>query len=295
VPNLILVVGATGVVGKEIVLRLLKKEAKVRAMVRGGPTRAEAKPLSDAGAEIVNGDLTKGDTLETACAGVHRVVCTATSMPHGKDDGLRRIDRDGTLTLIAMAERAGVKKFVYMSYSGGIRQESPLHTAKRDCEQRLLSSRMQAIVLRPSYFMEVWLSPALGFDPRGGTVRVYGSGQAPVSYVSAFDVADFAVATALSHHSGNEVLELGGPEPVSQLQAVHIFENVFHKQIAVQHVPVEALQQQHQSIDPLQKTFAALTLALAAGDVIPSARDNAARYGVKLHSVHDYAKSLAGH
>lgn len=292
--NLILVVGATGFVGKEIVLRLRKKEANVRAMVRGGSNREEAKPLADAGAEIFDADLTKPETLGNACRAVHSVVCTATSMPQGKEDGLRRIDHDGVLNLIQTAQNSGVKKFVYLSYSGTIRQDSPLETAKRDCEKRLLASSMQVVILRPTCFMEMWLSPALGFDPQGGTARIFGTGQAPISYISAFDVADFAVAAALAHHSGNEVLELGGPEPVSQLQAVHIFENVLHKKINVQHVPAEALQQQHQSSDPLQKTLAALTLAAAAGDVIPTARDNAARYGVKLHSVQEYAKSLVG-
>lgn len=290
--NLILVVGATGFVGKEIVLRLRKKEANVRAMVRGGSSRAEGRPLADAGAWIVGGDLTQPDSLAKACSSVHTVICTATSMPHGKDDGLRRIDHDGILSLISAAQNSGVKKFVYLSYSGTIRHDSPLETAKRDCEKRLLASSMQVVILRPTCFMEMWLSPALGFDAQGGSARVFGTGQAPISYISAFDVADFAVAAALAHHSGNEVLELGGPEPVSQLQAVHIFESVLHKKINVQHVPVEALQQQHQSSDPLQKTFAALTLAAAAGDVIPTARDNAARYGVKLHSVLEYAKSL---
>ncbi len=293
--NLILVVGATGSVGKEVVLRLRKKEANVRAMVRGGGSRAESKPLADAGVEIVDGDLTNPETLAPACAGVHTIVCTATSMPHAKENGLRRIDLEGTLSLISAAEKSAVKKFVYLSYSGGIRQDSPLETAKRQCEKRLLSSSMRAIILRPTCFMEMWLSPALGFDPKSGTARIYGSGQAPVSYISAFDVADFAVATALGHQPANEVLELGGPEPISQLQAVHIFENVMHKTIAVQYVPVEALKQQHESADPLQKTFAALCLGLAAGDVIPAARDNAARYGVKLHSVQDYAKSFSSH
>lgn len=290
--NLILVVGATGFVGKEVVLRLRKKEANVRAMVRGGSGRAEAKLLSDAGAEIVDGDLTQPDTLSKACSSVHTVICTATSMPQAKDNGLQRVDHDGVLSLIFFAEKAGVKKFVYLSYSGTIRVESPLETAKRDCERKLLASSMQAVILRPTYFMEMWLSPALGFDPQNGAARIYGRGQSPISYISASDVADFAVATALAHHSGNEVLELGGPEPVSQLQAVRIFEDILHKKIAVQHAPVEALQQQHQSSDPLQKTFAALTLAAAAGDVIPTGRDNALRYGVKLHSVQDYAKSF---
>jgi len=53
------------------------------------------------------------------------------------------------------------------------------------------------------------------------------------------------------------------------------------------------LQEQHRSTDPLQKTFGALMLGYAAGEVIPMGRDNATRYGVRLHSVDDYAAQFA--
>src|SRR5262249_8967136 len=152
------------------------KTGRVRALVRDGRSNPKADKLASAGIEIVAGDLTAPDTLAHACTGVETVVCTATAMPTGTDDGLRRVDRDGALALINAADRAGVKKFVYTSYSGNIRTDCPLHTAKRDCEARLLESGMDAVILRPSYFMEVWLGPALGFDPVGGTVRIYGTG-----------------------------------------------------------------------------------------------------------------------
>ena len=220
-----LVVGATGIVGKRIAVRLSEKGRKVRAMVRGGAARAEAQELAGAGIEIVEADLTKPGSLPAACAGIENVACTATSMPHGRDDGLRRVDRDGVLALIEAADRAKVKKFVYTSYSGNIRYDSPLETAKRDCENRLLASSMQAVVLRPSYFMEAWLSPALGFDPAKASARIYGSGQAKVTYISAHDVVEFAVAAvAMSERDRAVILEMGGLEALSQLDAVRVFE-----------------------------------------------------------------------
>jgi uncharacterized protein YbjT (DUF2867 family) len=181
----ILVAGSTGFVGGEVALRLAQRKLQTRALIRGGAAHPKANRLQDAGIEIVNGDLTLPETLDAACRGIDTVVSTVTSMPSGANDGLRRVDHDGTLALIAAAERAGVKKFVYISYSGNIREESPLETAKRDCENRLLKGPMQAVILRPSYFMEVWLSPALGFDPRSGSARIYGSGEAKVSFISA--------------------------------------------------------------------------------------------------------------
>lgn len=290
----ILIVGATGFVGQAIALKLHQANNEVRALVRGGLGNPKAGDLRTAGVPVFEGDLTRPETLPPACAGIETVVCTATSMPAAADDGLRRVDLEGTLALIAAAERAGVRRFVYTSYSGNLRLESPLETAKRTCEDRLLKGSMQAVILRPSYFMEMWLSPALGFDAEKGSARIYGSGEAKGNYISAFDVVDFAAAAATKDIAERQtILEMGGPEALSQLDAVHIFERALDKRISVEHVPVEVLQQQHRSAtDPLQKTFAALMLGYAQGDVIAGARETAKQYGVRLRSVGDYASSF---
>lgn len=290
----ILVVGSTGFVGGEVALRLQQRQHQVRALVRGGAAHPKAKSLQDAGIEVANGDLTLPETLAAACSGIDTVVTTATSMPTGANDGLRRVDRDGTLALIAAAEQAGVKRFVYTSYSGNIREDSPLETAKRDCEDRVLQSPMQAVILRPSYFVEMWLSPVLGFDPANGSARVYGSGEARVNYISAHDVAEFAVAAATATlQDKNTILEMGGPEALSQLDAVRIFEQALGRKVEVSFVPVDALEEQHRSAtDPLQKTFAALMHAYAKGDVIAGALALAETYGIALRSVADSARAL---
>jgi uncharacterized protein YbjT (DUF2867 family) len=284
-----LVVGATGLVGQQVALGLRRQGRRVRGLVRGGTHHEKASPLIRAGVEIVDADLTKPESLPSACAGVETVLSTATSMPHAKDDGLRRVDRDGTLALIDSAERAGVRHFVYTSYSGNIRVDSPLETAKRDCEKRLLSSKMRVTILRPSYFMEMWLSPALGFDPANGRARIYGSGEAKVSYISLHDVVAFALAVAANPTHPSAILEMGGPESLSQLDALGIFKRTLGKKVEVDRVPLAALEEHHRSRDPLEKTFAALMIGYAKGDKIPGALETARRYDVTLHSVSDSA------
>jgi uncharacterized protein YbjT (DUF2867 family) len=140
--------------------------------------------------------------------------------------------------------------------------------------------------------MEVWLSPALGFDPLQGKARIYGSGEAKISYVSAYNVADFACAAAISTEAGNKMLEIGGPDALSQLEIVALFEQRLKSHIDLQFVPEEVLEQQHRSGDPVQQTFAALMLGVARGDVIAGAREVAAQYHVHLHSVADYAMTF---
>lgn len=287
-----LVVGATGLVGQQIALGLRRQGRAVRALVRNGTRHEKAASLVAAGIEIVDADLTKPETLPAACAGVETVLSTATSMPQGKDDGLRRVDHDGALALIDTAERSGVQHFVYTSYSGNIREDSALETAKRDCEKRLLAARMRFTILRPSYFMEMWLSPALGFDPGSGHARIYGSGKAKVSYISFHDVVAFALAVAANPSHPSAFLEMGGPESLSQIDAVGIFERALGRKCELENVPLAALEEQHRSTDPLQKTFAALMMSYAKGDGIPGSLETARQYGIALRSVSDYAATL---
>jgi NADH dehydrogenase len=272
-------------------MRFREEHRKVRALVRGGGERAEGKELLVSGIEVVDGELTRPETLEPACAGVEAVVCTATSVPKGKADDLRRVDHEGILCLVEAAERAGVKKFVYISHSKNICEESPFEHAKRDCERRLLKSSLQAVILRPSYFMEIWLGPMLGFDPEQGSARIYGPGEAKISYISAFDVAEFALAAVVQIGNGHVILEIGGPEPLSQLDAVRVFEDVLQKKFRLLFVSLETLRTRSVSSDTVERTLAALMLACAKGDVIPESGANASRYGIHLHSVAEYAST----
>ena len=219
-----LVVGATGFVGGLIVRQLRARGRDVHALVRRGAGHPGAGPLADAGVLVLDGDLIDPASVARACEGVDTVVCTATAMPNAAGDALRRIDHDGVLNLVAAAEAAGVKRFVYTSYSENIRVESPLGRAKRACEARLESGRMDYVILQPSVFMEVWLGPHLGFDVAGGRARIYGDGKAKVSYVSGRDVAAFAVAAATRPGAARDRIQIGGPEPLSQLDAVAQFE-----------------------------------------------------------------------
>ncbi len=288
-----LVVGGTGFVGGLAARRLCQRGRSVRALVRGGPNRSEAKPLIDAGANVVDGDLTRPESIARACEGVECVVCTVTAMPNAGGDALQRIDHDGALGLIREAERAGARRFVYISFSGNIQVDSPLVRAKRACESQLASSRMEYVSLRPSYFMEVWLGPHLGFDAANARARIFGDGNAKISYVSGVDVAAYVASATTMPGTPREAVEVGGPEAASQLEVVALFERTLGRRFAVEHVPLAALEAQYSTDDPLQKTFAALSIAYAHGDAIPEARTNAGRFGVTLSSLADYAGRFA--
>jgi uncharacterized protein YbjT (DUF2867 family) len=128
---------------------------------------------------------------------------------------------------------------------------------------------MDYTILQASYFMEIWLTPALGFDVAGGKVRFYGDGSHPISWISYRDVARAAAAAVTEPAARNMVVALGGPQALSPREVVRMFEAAGAAEIATETVPESALESQmNAATDPLQKSFAGLMLQCAGGDAI---------------------------
>src|SRR2546422_740712 len=224
---MILVVGATGLLGGEICRRLRERGHPVRALARETSDPAKVQRLTSLGAEIVRGDLKDRASLDKACRGAATVISTAsTTLSRQPDDSIGGVDQDGQMQLVDAARGAGVGEFVYVSLSGNFEVECPLRTAKRSVERHLQKSGLTYTILRPSVFMEVWLSPALGFDFTKGAAQIFGTTRQPISWISLGDVAEFAV-TCVGHPAArNTVIELGGPEALSPEDVVRTFEEV---------------------------------------------------------------------
>lgn len=287
---MILVVGSTGRLGSEIVRQLREQNQPVRALVRKTSDREKVANLASHGATIVEGHLTDQASLVAVCRGVDTVITTATSTAsQTPGDSIPRIDQLGQLHLVEAAMETGVRQFIYMSYSRNIKVDCPLTTAKRTVEYRVIGSGMNYTILRSSYFMEVWLSPFVGFDYPNNQARIYGSGHNPISWISYVDVARFTVMVVKEPAAHNAVLELGGPEKLSPNEVVKLFEQGSGKAFRVDHVPVEALEGQKAATDdPLQQSFAGLMLSYAQGDPIDM-QDTLRAFPVTLASVKDYA------
>ena len=264
-----LIVGATGMLGGELCRLFAAQGRRVRALTRASSDPAKVEGLKRAGIEIVGGDLKDRPSLEAACRGATLVVSTASStIAREQHDSIESVDHQGQCDLVEIAERAGVRRFILISFPN-VDVDFPLQTAKRAVEQRLRSGRMSYTILQPTFFMEIWLSPALGFDVEHATARIYGAGQNRISWISFRDVAKFAAASADSTQVVNATVKLGGPEALSPLEVVRLAEEATGRSFTVDHVPEEALRAQHAAAaDPLQRSFAALMLYYARGDVI---------------------------
>lgn len=291
---MILVVGATGFLGMEVCRLLCEKGKSVRALVRSSSDKAKVDKLKSYGISVTEGNLKDRNSLETACADMESVISTASSMPFGYVPGendIQTTDLDGLKNLIDAAKASGISKFIYTSFSGNLDLNFQLRNAKRTVETYLQKSGMDYTVLRPGCFMEVWLTAAVGFDADNAKVQIFGDGSNPVSYISLFDVAKFAVESLSNELAQNAVLELGGPENLTQLEAVSIFEKVTGKTFEKQNIPAEALKSQMESAeDPMQQSFSGLMACVAAGDSIDM-QDILKSFPVHLKTVGEYARA----
>jgi len=286
-----LVVGATGVLGGELCRRLRAKGKPVRALVRPSADPAKLGKLREAGVTFSQGDLKSPSTLEAACRDVTTVISTASStFSRQAGDSIQSVDELGQLNLIEAARTGGVRHFIFISFPP-MAEDFPLQQAKRRVEERLIGSGLNYTVLQPTFFMEVWLSPALGFDIAAAKARIYGAGRNQISWISFLDVAEFALASVENAAARNAVVELGGPEALSPLRVVKICEELVGRPFDVEHVSEEALRaQKAAATDPFQKSFAALMLSYAAGQPIEM-RATLETFPVRLMSVRDYTKA----
>ena len=250
---MILVVGATGILGGLIAQRLLGEGRDVRILVRHSSSSEEMalqkmatspRALIEAGAVPVYGDLKNPASLEAACHGIETAITTANSAMRGGEDNVETVDRQGSCSLIEAAKIAGVKQFIFTSFLGAdLSSPVPLYQAKAEAEKALAASGLSYTVLAPNYYMESLIGMVVGIPLRTHQpITLVGQGQRLHSLISIGDVAAFAVA-AIGHPAAiNQRLILGGPEPLTWRGIVDVFGQSLDQELPVRFVaPGEAI------------------------------------------------------
>jgi uncharacterized protein YbjT (DUF2867 family) len=291
--GMILVVGATGLFGSEICQKLRRLGEPVRALVRTTSSNDKIEILRASGAELCVGDLKDPESIAAACRGVDAVISTASStLSSQPGDSIQSVDAEGQLNVVNAAKAANVNRFLFVSFRRKPGMSFPLGNAKEQIEKAVKS--LNFTVIQASWFMEVWLSPTLGFDYANAEARIYGPGTSPISWVSYRDVAEIC-AVALRHPAAEQkTIEFGGPEALSPHEVVRRFETIGGTRFRVEHIPEQTLLAQFEgATDPLQKSFAALMLGYSHGDAIDMMRV-VETFGIKLSKVDDYARGVLG-
>ena len=219
--------------------------------------------------ELCVGDLKDPESIVAACRGVDAVISTASStLTRQPGDSIESVDAAGQLNLVNAAKDANVGRFLFVSFRRTPGISFPLGDAKAQVENAVTS--LNFTVIQASWFMEVWLSPALGFDYANADSPHLRTGNEAQSVGFPFrDVAEIC-AVALRHPAAERrTIEFGGPEALSPLEVVARFEKIGGRPFRLEHVPEAALLSQFEgATDPLQKSFAALMLGYLHGDAM---------------------------
>lgn len=232
---MILVAGATGLVGGMITRSLLAQGQPVRILVRPG---SNYQPLVEAGAQPILGDLKDRASLDAALVGVEVVITTANSAQRGGPDNPETVEMQGNRNLIDAAQAAGVKQFIFVSALGSDPNSPiPFVRGKGMTEQVLRHSGLAYTILAPTAFMDVWATMIVGMKVMSGLpITLVGEAKRRHSFIAARDVAAFAVA-AVGHPAAlNQYLPLGGPEALSWRDIVAVYERVLGRPLTVQFI-----------------------------------------------------------
>ncbi|WP_438011994.1 NmrA/HSCARG family protein [Sorangium sp. So ce321] len=218
----ILVTGATGTVGRQVVEQLAKRGADVRALVRD-PAKADFP----AGVAVAQGDLLDVDSLRSAFSGVSTLFLLNAVVPD-----------EFTQALIALnvARAAGVERIVYLSVIHSDLYVNVPHFAGKFAVERMIEQMgLSATILRPAYFMNNDLTIK-------DVVTGYGVYPMPIggkglAMIDARDIGEIAAIELLRREQAAAPLPLDrinlvGPDTLTGADAAAIWTEVLGRPIA---------------------------------------------------------------
>ena len=232
---MLLLTGATGLVGSALLRRLLAEGTPVRCLVRD-PRRLGTQRVR---VQIALGDLTDPPSFRNALRGVHTVVHLAASIRDQPRGSIEELNGIATWRMVEAAQRAGVQRFVFFSVLGAsTHHRARFFRAKALAEDAVRASEMRSIVVAPSIVYapgDPWLTllERLALLP---VVPLSGRGRALYQPIWAEDVAGCVIA-ALGERDGAERLELAGPETLSYNDIVHLVLRSLGRRRPLLHVP----------------------------------------------------------
>jgi uncharacterized protein YbjT (DUF2867 family) len=286
----VLVVGATGQLGRAIVRNLAGAGATVRAVARDRTRLAALGP----GVEMAPVDFLDLPGLTEACRDVDQIVATANNNMGKGAASPMRVDLAGYQNLCAAARNMRVRRLIYLSYRG-VSQDVPvdIFRLKWYIEDAIRRSGVPHVMLRPTAFMDVWISEIFGKGIREkGVATIFGDGNTVGNYIAVEDVAAFALKIASRPEVVNEAVDVGGPSNLSQNDLVTLIERAMNVRAKRRHVPVAALRLLPSIVRPFNEVAARLmTLGLYAATMAApfhAWKASADRFGVVPRSVETF-------
>jgi uncharacterized protein YbjT (DUF2867 family) len=221
----ILVTGATGKVGQEVVRQLASAGVPARALVRD-PLRASAIRIP--GIDVAVGDLARPETLPPIFEGVDRIFLLTPAAPEQVEIQSNALEA---------GRRAGAKRIVKVSVAGGPDAGTQIGRWHWATEKQIEASGLGFTFLRPTLYMQQMLAYAPSIAETGTFSAPMGAGE--IAVVDARDVAGVAVAALTEDGHERRIYDVTGPEALSCDAMADAISEAIGKRVAYAHVPPE--------------------------------------------------------
>lgn len=270
---MLLLTGATGLVGSALLRRLVDDGQPVRCLVRDprrlGPLRVRV--------QIALGDLSDPRSFRNAMRGVDTVVHLATVTRDQPRGSIEELTAMATWRMVKAAERTGVERFVFLSALGASKHHpARLMQAKAIAEQAVREAALRSIVVAPSLVYapgDRWLR-LLERLSRLPVIPLPNSGRARCQPIWTKDVADCLMAVLReSTADGGEAArarryELAGPETLTYDDVIQAMERSIGRERPIAHLPAALASRllgalEHRSVDGAPVTWDEAQLLLA--------------------------------
>lgn len=201
---MLLVTGATGNNGSEIIKRLAMQNVPVRAMVRD-----RAKAMTAPNVEVVEADFDRPETLLSALSGVDRAFLLTNSSEHAEAQ---------QLAFVEAAKQSGVAQIVKLSQFAADRN-SPVRFLRYHAavEAAIQASGMAYTFLRPNLFMQGLLNFKSTIASQNAFYAAIGD--AKVSMIDVRDIADVAIAALTEPGHEGKIYDLTGAQALTHTEA----------------------------------------------------------------------------
>jgi NAD(P)H dehydrogenase (quinone) len=282
----VLVYGATGAQGSPVVEQLLDAGRSVRAVTRDA---GRAQHWAAKGAEIAVADLGLPETLKAANEGVDLVVL---QLPLQYDFALHEAYGRNA---IDAARAAGVELLVFNT-SAHVFPDAGVHIYKvrQDVVDYLQDSGVPNVVLRPTFYMEIllgpWIRPGIVND---GVVAFPLPAGFPMSWVSASELAAYAVAALDRPDLAGRTFDIGGPEALTGDAIAAHFAELLGNGVSYLSIPPDDYEQ---ALAPIFGPTVAFEVAsqvryiIGTGDGSVDMNDAASEFSVPPVTLHDWLR-----
>ena len=218
----LLIVGATGTLGRQITRHALDRGLKVKCFVRY-PKKAAF--LREWGADLVAGNLANRESIDDALEGITEIIDASTTRATGSLR-IKDVDWLGKVSLIQAAERANIQRFVFFSILNAEKYPTvPLMDIKHCIEKFLASTDLNYTILRPCGFFQNLIGEYAIPILENQTIWIGGE-SSPIAYMNTQDIAKFAIRALTVKETERQSFAIAGPKAWQPSEIIKLCERM---------------------------------------------------------------------